>query len=240
MLKVSWRALTLLWLLILVSEDVLAQQRSVGLSRHGIAFTLGRIDHHYTGSVDVTQLLEYEGIGYGLSYIGPQLRATGLFAQREGGGIFFDISGLGWFMPSSVKLDLQNTTIGMPIGFLIAWRRVTGSDDRAPFNAQAIQFGAGGSLIQRFNRRVRLDLKILPLLGITGARDADSVGLSWAADIDVFLTVLSVFSNVGFTVGYTFRYQTWNVNGSRVFSDVVDEVYDYAGTVQTITAGVRF
>ncbi|MCY4000209.1 MAG: hypothetical protein OXF84_05290 [Bacteroidetes bacterium] len=236
----SWRQLSLLLVLMVILQDVVAQRSSVGLSRHGVAFTVGAIDHYYTGSVDIEQLLEYNGIGYGLSYIGPQLRAAGLYAQREGGGEFLDISGLGWLMPSSLKKDTQKTTIGIPIGFLIAWRRVTGSDDIVPFNAQAIHLGAGGALIHHLNQHTRLDLKMIPLLGVTGTRDADSVGLSWAADVDVFLTVLDVFSDVGLMIGYTFRYQTWNINGSRVFSEVVDEAYDYAGTVQTVTAGVRF
>ena len=240
MRDISWRHFPLLLVLMMISQDVLAQRLSVGLSRYGVAFTIGSLDHHYTGSVDVAQLLEYKGIGYGLSYIRPQLRASGLFAQREGGGVFVDISGLGWLTPSSLKKDIQNMTIGIPVGFLIAWRRVTGSDDIAPFNAQAIHLGAGGFLISHLNQRTRLDLKMIPLIGLTGTRDADSVGLSWAADMDVFLTVLDVFSNIGLMIGYTFRYQTWNINGSSVFSEVVDEVYDYAGTVQTITAGVRF
>ena len=73
-------------LLILVCVDaVVAQEGFFQRDGHAVAFSLGRINHVYVGSEDAGASFEYEGIGLGLSYIGPQLRATGLYARPEGG-----------------------------------------------------------------------------------------------------------------------------------------------------------
>ncbi len=228
---------SILLIVVLISENAVAQERFFQRNQHGFALTLGWIDHTYTGSVDVIESLDFQGVGFGLSYMGPQLRARGLYAR--GNGAFFDFSGNAWILPSSLKIQRQTTTLALPIGVLVAGRRVSSKNNPAPFNAQAIFLGAGGSFQHDFNQRSRFEVQIMPFIGMTGSRDADAVGLSWAADAEALLTTGNVFPNVGIIIGYTFRYQTWNVNGSRAFTELADEINDYAGTVHTFFAGIE-
>ena len=90
------------------------------------------------------------------------------------------------------------------------------------------------------NQRTRLELRGMPLAGITSSQATDAVGFSWAADAEARLKFSNVVANLGLTIGYAFRYQLWNVNGSRVFSDAVDELYDYTGTAHTMSMGIWF
>ncbi len=228
--------------LMLVSMDVaVAQGDFIQRNRHAVAFSVGRIDHAYAGSAGAGMPFEYKGIGVGLSYAGPQVRAAGLFARPEGDRTLLDLSAMGWILPAFAKSQRAKTVIAMPIGFLVAWRRLTaGSDDVIPFRASAIMLGAGGSLMHNLNRRMELELRVMPLAGITTSQVADAAGFSWAADAEVCLGIARILSSLGLTVGYSFRYQLWNVNGSRVFSEAVDELYDHAGTVHTMSAGIWF
>ncbi|MCY4171889.1 MAG: hypothetical protein OXF08_09880 [Bacteroidetes bacterium] len=230
----------LLILLIMVGyRDVMAQERFLQRSSHGIAFTFGLIDHKYVGSVDTVESFEYEGIGIGLTYIGNQLRASVLYARPGGSGSFIDYSAKGWIMPSRIKRERQKTTIGIPIGLLVSGRRFSADNNPAPFNAQAILFGAGGAFQHAFSHQTRIQMLLMPLAGITGSRDADALGFSWAADSEALFTVENAFSNLGFSISYSVRYQFWNVNGSRVFTEIIDELYDYAGTVHTLSVGLQ-
>jgi len=228
-------------LLILISMDAMAQSVVLGVtqSTHAAAFNLGSISHVYVGSAEGGEALEYRGIGFGLSYIGPQLRATGLFAREN--GTFVDLSASGWLLPSFAKIERRNTTIAIPIGFLIGWRRVTvRNDNTAPLGVNAILFGTGGTLMHSLNSRTRFELRAMPLAGITGSQVADAVGFSWAVDTEARLEFANIFTSFGLTIGYTFRYQFWNVNGSRAFSDAIDDLYDYAGNIQTVSVGIWF
>ncbi|MCY4159964.1 MAG: hypothetical protein OXE92_10985 [Bacteroidetes bacterium] len=234
------RILLLITLLILGCVDVMAQEGFFQRSRHAAAFNFGRINHEYVGAADLIQSYEYQGVAFGLSYIGPQLRAAGLFARTDDSGTFVDLSATAWLLPSFVKVERGNTTIAVPIGFLIAWRRVAPGNDVAPFGANAIMFGGGASLLHSLSQRARFELRAMPLAGITGSEIADAVGFSWAVDSEALVKIADIFSSLGLVIGYTFRYQFWNVNGSTGFSDAVDELYDYAGSVQTISMGIWF
>jgi len=239
MLNRSTERILLILLLIMLSVDAMAQPRFFQRSGRGFALTSGWIDHKYTGAIDVAESFEYQGIGIGLSYVGTQLRAWVLYARPNGNGSFFDFSAKGWILPSTLTKERQATTISAPVGFLVAARRVSVENNPAPLNAQAILLGIGGDVQHALTPRTKIQVQVMPLAGITGSREADAVGFSWATDAEVLLTVQNAFSTLGFFIGYTFRYQTWNVNGSRAFTEIVDELYDYTGMVHALSTGIQ-
>lgn len=227
-------------LTMLICMDIVAQDWVSRRGVHGGEFGIAMIDHAYVGDEVTGGHYGYQGIGFGLSYTGSQIRTKVIFAHPEEGRTFFDVSALGWLSPSFSRIKRENTAVSMPIGVLVAWRRVTGGKNASPLGVHAILFGAGGELNHSMSDRTSVGLRVIPLAGITGTQIADAVGLSWTLDAEVRLFVAEFFSSLGLTIGYAFRYQFWNVNGSRAFSDGIDEVYDYAGTVHTFSAGGRF
>ncbi len=237
--KVPRRSLVLL-LLMLISTEIAAQNWASERGTQGGELSIGMIDHAYVGSEAIGGDYDYQGIGLGLSYIGNQVRASLLFGRSNEPRTFLDVSAVGWLAPSFTRIKRGNTTFSAPMGFLAAWRRTTAEKNVAPLGATAILFGAGGELVHSMNDRARARLRVIPLAGITGSQVSDAVGFSWAVDAEARFFVAEVFSRFGLTIGYTFRYQLWNINGSRAFSESIDEVYDYASRVHTLSAGVWF
>lgn len=220
-------------LLLLLSVEAAAQQDTFG--RHTASLRIGWIDHVYTGSALDHDPFDFRGMGIGLSYAGPQIRGAGIVARN-----FLDLSAMTWMLPDFARIDRGGTMVAVPVGLMTAWRRVSARNATAPYSVNAILIGTGGMLVHSLARRARIELRAMPLAGVTGSQIADAVGISWAADAELRLLVADVFSSFGLTVGYTFRYQFWNVNGSRVISDAVDELYDYAGTIHTFSVGGQF
>lgn len=227
-------------LIVLVSADVVAQEEFFESGMHSAGLSVGIIDHRYTGDAEIARGISYQGPAFGLSYTGPQLRATGLFARFDGGHTLINLSGIGWLLPSFTLKKLDNTILAVPIGALAAWQRTSGDGDRAPLGTQAILLGAGGVLEHQIGSRTEIKLRAMPLAGFTSAEVGNALGFSWAADAEARLEVDDVFSSLGLTISYIFRYQVWNVNGSRIFSSAVDEAYDYATNMHVISIELNF
>ncbi len=227
-------------LLMLIPTEIAAQNWSSDRGRQGGGLSIGIIDHAYAGSQTTGELYDYQGVGFGLSYLGRQVRASLLFASSAEPRTFLDISAVGWLAPSFARIKRENTSLSAPLAVLAAWRRTSAEKNVAPLGASALLFGAGGEWVQSIGDRAGLELRAIPLIGITGSQIADAVGLSWAVDTEARFFIAEVFSRFGLTLGYTFRYQLWNINGSRAFADSVDEVYDYDSRVHALSAGVWF
>lgn len=234
------RAPFLAVLITLVSVDVVAQERFFKTGMHSIGPSVGMIDYRHTGDADVAGGVSYQGPAFGLSYTGPQLRITGLFARFDGTRTLVNVSGIGWLVPSFTLRNLDNTILAVPVGILVAWQRTSGDDNIAPLGTQAILLGAGGVLEHQMGNRTRMKLRAMPLAGFTSTDITDALGFSWAADAEVRLEVNEFFSSLGLNINYIFRYQVWNVNGSRAFSSAVDEAYDYTSAMHIISVELKF
>ena len=239
------RAPFLAVLITLVSVDVVAQERFFKTGIHSIGLSVGIIDHKYTGNADIARGTSYQGPAFGLSYTGPQIRTTALFARFDGTRTpvkrtLVNVSGIGWLLPSFTLRNLDNTILAVPVGVLVAWQRTSGDIDSAPLGTQAILLGTGGVLEHQMGNRTRMKLRAMPLAGFTSTEIVNALGFSWAADAEARLEVNEFFSSLGLNISYIFRYQVWNVNGSRAFSSAVDEAYDYASVMHIISVELKF
>ncbi len=234
------RAPFLAVLITLVSVDVVAQEQFFKTGMHSIGLSVGIIDHKYTGNADIAQGTSYQGPAFGLSYTGPQLRTTGLFARFDGTRTLVNVSGIGWLVPSFTLRNLDNTILAVPVGVLVAWQRISGDVNIAPLGTQAFLLGAGGVLEHQMGNRTRMKLRAMPLAGFTSTDITDALGFSWATDAEARLEVNDFFSSLGLNISYIFRYQVWNVNGSRAFSSAVDEAYDYTSAMHIISVELKF
>ena len=222
-----------------VCIPTMAQPSFLGRGQHGIAFSLAAIDFSYAGSVTPVTRYDYQGSSFGLTYAGPNTRAMAVYGRQDGTLGIIDVSASFWGLLPFANVTAGNTRLGVPIGLLVGWRRIAKGDGIEPYAASSLGFGVGGALQHLFSQRITLDLRVSPYLGGTGSQLADQMGLSWAAEADAQLDLEEVFSGIGFIIGYTFRYQYWNVNGSRPFSDAVDETLDYRGLMHVFRAGIK-
>lgn len=207
--------------------------------QHGIAASYSVVDFYFAGDEVQFGRYDYQGPAIGFSYTTPNLRGLAAFGRKGDGHSLVDISVSGWTVLEFSASAVAATKLGVPVGILVGWRRVTTPTGLEPYGVSSMALGAGGSLQQEFSAISRLALRASPYLGITGSALTDQVGLSWMAEADAQLEFDEAFGNAGLIVGYTLRYQVWNVNGSGPFSDAVDETLDYNGVMQTFRAGVK-
>ena len=238
--EISGKRFLLALLAGLICMEVVAQEISSDGSQRIPGISFGVIRHSYVGMESSQGAFDFEGIGYGISYVGPQIRGSALYARSSGGSRLIDLSAMVLLFPQFARVERSRTSIAMPLGALGAWRRTDPNSDADPLTTNAILLGAGVTLSHSFHSRFQAELRVMPFAGITGSEITDAVGFSWAIDSEARLDFEEVFSNLGLSVGYSFRYQLWNINGSGVFSEAVDELYDYAGLAHTMFLGVAF
>ena len=208
--------------------------------QHGFAASYVVVDFNFAGDETPLGRYDYQGPAYGLSYTTPNLRGMVAYGRKGNDHTLVDVSVSGWAVLDFSSSAVSATKLGVPVGILVGWRRVTTETDAEPYGASSFAVGAGGLVEQEFSAVSRLTLRASPFLGITGSALTDQVGLSWMAEADAQLEFDEALGNTGLIVGYMLRYQVWNVNGSGPFSDAVDENLDYNGLMHVIRAGVRF
>ena len=209
--------------------------------QHGFAVSYALIDFDFAGDESsFGRRYDFQGPAYGLSYTTPSLRALAVVGRRSVSRTLVDISVSGWTLLDLSQSGVASTQFGVPVGVLVGWRRVSIQNASDQYGVSSIAIGAGGYLKQEFNATSRLTLRASPFVGITGSELTDQVGFSWMAEADGQLEIDELLGDSGLFLGYTLRYQVWNVNGSRPFADVIDETLDYNGLMQVIRAGVKF
>ena len=217
-----------------------SQAQIIQRGQNGFAASYTAIDFYFAGDESSFARYDYQGAAYGISYTTRSMRGLLVVGGIGTDQSLVDISVSGWGMLDFSKSAVATTRLGVPIGLLVGWRRVSTPGDFEPYGVSSIALGAGGSLQQEFNAVTRLSLRASPFAGITGSAMTDQVGFSWMAEGDMQLEIDEVIGDVGLLIGYTFRYQVWNVNGSSPFSDAVDENLDYNGRMHVFRAGVKF
>ena len=79
-----------------------------------------------------------------------------------------------------------------------------------------------------------------PSIGIATSSLTDAFGLAYLIDADAQLHWANLFGRLGLSLGYTFRYQVWNVNASDLFPDATDDLFDYKGLLHLFRVGLNF
>ncbi|MDE2956292.1 MAG: hypothetical protein OXU68_04680 [Bacteroidota bacterium] len=208
--------------------------------QHGFAASYVVVDFNFAGDETPLGRYDYQGPAYGLSYTTANLRGLVAYGRKGNGHTLVDVSVSGWTVLDFSSSAVAATKLGVPVGILVGWRRVTTTPGLEPYGVSSLAAGAGGLLEREFSAVSRLTLRASPFVGITGSALTDQVGLSWMAEADAHLEFDEALGGTGLIVGYMLRYQVWNVNGSGPFSHAVDENLDYNGVMHVIRAGIRF
>ena len=223
-----------------MTDSAQAQPLLPGRQQHGLAPTVASIDFSYAGDNAPEARYDYGGIAYGLTYSNRGSRFMILFGRADPGHSVMSVSLSTWGFVSFANVVRRQTRLGIPLGVMVTARRVTeGGSGREAYRASNIGLGIGGALQHMLNRRTILYARVSPFAGITTSPLVDLVGFSWLTEADLQLEMEEVFRGIGLILGYSFRYQFWNLNGSGPFSESVDKNLDYRGFDHVLRAGIK-
>ncbi len=223
-----------------VTVSATAQPSLLERGQHGIAASILAIDFSYAGSGAPLSRYDYQGSAFGITYAGTRMRAIAAYGRQNANHDILDVSLSLWGHLPFADVTAGRMRFGIPVGFLVGWRRVTKGANVEPYGVSSIGLGVGGALQQSFSQRAALYVRASPFIGFTSSQLVDQMGFSWSGEVDVQLDIDEAVGWVGLLAGYTFRYQFWNVNGSGPFSEAVDENLDYHGHMHVLRAGIKF
>ena len=100
--------------------------------------------------------------------------------------------------------------------------------------------GAGLALESVLGKTVLFEARAYPILGFATSSFTNAIGSAYLIDADAQLHLAQLFGAVGLSLGYSFRYQVWNVNASNFFPDAADALFDYKGRHHLFRMGVNW
>ncbi len=124
--------------------------------------------------------------------------------------------------------------------------RVVGQDLRDGLTNELFNFtvfgigtglGAGGSLA---DERVQFDVRATPAVGLALRSFEGLAGNANMFRARAQVNIRELFGNLGLSMGYQYRGQAWNIDGSDLAPNLTDDVFDYKSIGHTILVGVNW
>ncbi len=100
--------------------------------------------------------------------------------------------------------------------------------------------GAGLALESVLGKTVLFEARAYPILGFATSSFTNAIGSAYLIDADAQLHLVQLFGAVGLSLGYSFRYQVWNVNASNFLPDIADALFDYKGRHHLFRVGLNW
>lgn len=214
-----------------------------------VGYTL--IDFAFDGEGEPLLSFDFDRPAYGLVYTRPRFLATVALGDQKADDAgrtalrLLDFSITTWgelrlFGPSDDRAHLY-----IPISLFSNYRRVTPQDDDADsvfdaFNVTVLGLGAGLGLDHSFSENTFFAARAAPVIGLANSSLTDAIGTAYVIDSDVQLHLAELFGRIGLSLGYSFRYQVWNINASSLFPEATDELFDYKGHQHLFRVGANW
>ena len=132
----------------------------------------------------------------------------------------------------------------IPIVIFSNYRRISPQDAGSTlldaFNVTVFGLGLGLGLESVLGEKVFFEARANPGIGFATSSLTDAFGSTYLIDADGKLHLAQLFGAVGLSLGYSFRFQVWNVNSSNLFPDAADEFFDYKGRQHLFRVGVNW
>lgn len=212
-----------------------------------VSFAYQIVDFTYQGSSGTNPTFDFSGPAYGVYYTRPNIAASILYGPESDDTSrnlrLLDAAITTW---GEIMLAGSETSsrIFLPIGIQSNYRRVApeGSENSLvdSFNITVLALGAGIGYSSQPGTAVRFEARAMPFIGIALRAFGESTGVSYLTDGDVRVHLPELVDRVGLSVGYTYRAQRWNVNGSDLLIDVEDDLFDYVTGQHLFTFGINF
>jgi len=197
----------------------------------GVGLIVGVDNFSYTGNLSDGLRYDYQGQTLGIAYRQPYLNASVVVGPRT--PTLVDISASVW---PGLRL-LSSTRLGLTIPVMITsgHRRSLLSGSSSRWTATRLGVGTG---VLWMPPRTEVAVRAIPTFSVVSSELSSGYGLAPGAEFEALLPVRVGAGNI-IELGYTFRYQVWNVNARQSVGDV-DSYYDYRSLTHGVHAALRF
>lgn len=210
------------------------------------------IDFEFNGDERPLFVFDFDQPAYGLVYSRPHFLFTfALGDQRAERQIssghealrLLDVSFTTWGELSLAGRSAGQSRVYIPIALFSNYRRVSpqgSASSLEAFNVTVLGLGAGLALESVLGKTAVFEARAYPILGFATSSFTNAIGSAYLIDADAQLHLAQLFRAVGLSLGYSFRYQVWNVNASNFFPDAADALFDYKGRHHLFRMGVNW
>ena len=207
------------------------------------------IDFAFNGDNPPPARFDFDEPAFGLVYTRPHFLVTFALGNQDPDADREDLRLLDVSLTTWGELRLKGLSAGptrfyLPIALHGGHRRVSPQNENESilesFNVTVFGLGLGAALDHTFGERAFFEARANPIIGLASSSLTDAFGLAYLVDADTQLHLAGLFGRLGLSVGYTFRYQVWNVNASDLFADATDDIFDYKGFFHLFRVGVNF
>ena len=218
--------------LLALSLVVLPEVQAQPLTGWGVSVGGGALDFSYVGNVPGGLRYDYEGATLVLEYRSSGVTASAVVGTSKPRPI--DLSGN--VLLGLRALRAQELGIRVPLVLSLGHFRSL-LDDAQRWDATRFGFGLG---VQWVPPGSGLALRANPIASMVTSSLATGYGFGLGAELDAELRVAELQHDWELTVGYTFRYQDWNIQAARNALDEIDHYFDYTSLSHVARVGLRF
>jgi len=219
-------------------------------SVQALSFVAYFIDFEYTGQREPDVRLDFSDVAYGLMYNRPSFSAAIVWgtSSREPGTAgtklnIVDASLTFWGNVIRSGRD-GSSQFGIPIVVFSGYRTVDPSLSTVPndgFNYSSLGIGAGATFHSELSSRFWIDVRAWPVISMSFRSFEGFAGSMFLVDTDAQLNVVDLFNTVGLSIGYGFRYQSWNNNESGLPGGILRaDQFDYKSAQHMVRAGINW
>lgn len=206
-----------------------------------IGFT--SVNFRFDGDGEPEPSFAFSGGLYGLVYARPNFHVTFAYGSEDAQDLrMLDASLTTWGEFRLTGSD--GTRLYVPIALHSNYRRVApeGQEDSLidAFNVTVIGLGTGLGFVAQPVAAVAVEARAMPIIGLALHAFGDAAGSSRLIDANLLLHSPAMIGRLGFSVGYGFRKQIWNVSASSLFPVTQNDLFDYSGTSHALSIGVNW
>lgn len=134
--------------------------------------------------------------------------------------------------------------IFLPIAIHSSYRRVApkGEEDSLleSFNLTVLGLGTGLGYNGKIGKKAVLEARATPIIGLVIRSFGDTRGLSTLFEGDLQFHFGPWVKNLGFSIGYGLKAQSWNISASDLIPSSRDDLFDYNNLQHTFRVGVNW
>lgn len=223
---------------------------NVRRSVQALSFVTYFIDFEYNGQGNPELRLDFSDAAYGVMYNRPSFAAAIVWGQasREPGTIGTDLNivdATATFWGNILRTGRGGSTqFGVPIVIYSGYRSVDPALSTSPndgFSYSNLGIGTGATFHSELSPKFWLDIRAWPVISMSFRSFQGFAGSSFLVDTDAQLHVVDLFSTVGLSVGYGYRYQTWNNDESGLPGGIIRaDQFDYKSSQHMVRAGLNW
>lgn len=219
------------------------QPRAVRSLSAGYQWTTFR----YNGAREPTESFDYEAPAYAISFAQSNMEASIAFGHQNAGAGLRDLRLLDaeLFLWGGFPITTSRTfRLYLPLVLHSGYRSVDEREQDLPsidaFNLTTLGLGTGVGLESTLGRRIQLRGQITPLAGLALRTLEGTAGRTWLLRGKAQLHIPRVIRRYGLSIGYTYRYQRWNIDASDLFPTISDDLFDYKNRQHVFHVGVNW